>query len=144
MNTDGHSCLVVDCAILLRGAALFLMLAWLGSPARADETPKRALILHSYNYTFPATSIAADSARKRLLERSPQKIELEAEYLDLNRFAEPGHELLMANFLRDRYANAQPDVVLAIGGDALPFVVKHRDEFAPRVPAVRIPTGGPH
>jgi signal transduction histidine kinase len=112
------------------------ILLWLVSPSCGQEQVRHVLILHSYNYTFPATSLASDGARSRLLERSPQKIELEAEYLDLARFAEPGHESLMASFLRDRYANQQPDVVMVIGGDALPFVVKHRDDFAPRVPVV--------
>ncbi|MCP3469505.1 histidine kinase [Bradyrhizobium sp. CCGUVB1N3] len=107
-----------------------------GSPSYADEAAKHILILHSYNYTFPATSMASDGARGRLLERSPQKIELDAEYLDLARFAEPGHEALMAGFLRDRYAHRRPDVVMVIGGDALPFVIRHRDDFAPHVPVV--------
>jgi signal transduction histidine kinase/ABC-type uncharacterized transport system substrate-binding protein len=116
---------------LLAGALLLL-----GSPSEAEEVAKRILILHSYNYTFPATSMASDGARKRLLERSAQKIELDAEYLDLARFAEPGHEALMAKFLRDRFANRQPDLVMLIGGDALPFVIKHRDDFAPHVPVI--------
>src|SRR5262245_53948538 len=118
-------------ARLLAGA-----MVWFAPPSHAEEPLKHVLILHSYNYTFPATNMASDGARSRLLERSPQKIELGAEYLDLARFAEPGHEALMAGFLRDRYANQQPDIVMVIGGDALPFVVKHRDELAPRVPVV--------
>src|SRR6476619_7110066 len=122
------------------GLAILLVLAgpWRGSFAHADDAPRRILILHAYNYTFPATSMAADGARERLLQRSPQKIELDAEYLDLIRFAEPGHEQLMANFLRERYARRRPDVVLVISGEALPFVIKHRDAFAPGVPVVFI------
>ena len=117
-------------------ALLILALPCAGSIACADEAPRRILILHAYNYTFPATSQAADGARERLHERYPQKIELDAEYLDLVRFAEPGHEQLMANFLRERYAQRRPDVVLAVSGEALPFVIKHRDAFAPGVPVV--------
>lgn len=127
-------------AVLLRtrGLAWLLpvVLLWPGSPGHAQETVRHVLILHSYNYTFPATTMAADGARNRLVERSPQKIETDAEYLDLARFAEPGHEALMARFLRDRYANRRPDVVMVISGDALPFVMAHRDEFAPGVPVV--------
>ena len=122
---------------LLLCVLLFLCgLLCFGSPSRAGGAAKRILILHSYNYTFPATSMASDGARSRLLERSPEKIELDAEYLDLSRFSEPGHESLMANFLRDRYAQRRPDIVVVIGGDALPFVIQHRDDFAPRVPVV--------
>ena len=44
----------------------------------------------------------------------------------------------MANFLRERYARRRPDVVMVISGEALPFVIKHRDAFAPGVPVVFI------
>ena len=121
---------------LLCGLLLLFSLLCFGSPGHAGETAKRILILHSYNYTFPATSMASDGVRSRLLEGSPEKIELNAEYLDLARFSEPGHESLMANFLRDRYAQRRPDIVVVIGGDALPFVIQHRDDFAPHVPVV--------
>ena len=116
------------------------MWPWAQSHVRADDAPRRILILHAYNYTFPATSAAADGARERLLQRSPQKIELDAEYLDLARFSEPGHERLMADFLRERYAKRQPHIVLVVAGDALAFVVKHRDSFAPGVPVVFLGT----
>jgi signal transduction histidine kinase len=122
--------------LVLAGVLIPRALLSLVPPGHAQEAVRHILVLHSYNYTFPATNLASDGARSRLQERSPQKIELDAEYLDLARFAEPGHESLMANFLRDRYANRRPDVVMVIGGDALPFVMKNRDDFAPRVPVV--------
>ena len=59
--------------------------------ARAAE-PKRVLMLHAFNYTFPATSVLADAARKRLLEHSPQSVEIDAEFLDLARNTGPAHE----------------------------------------------------
>src|SRR5262245_63672301 len=104
------------------GLAILLAVAglWHGASSRAEDAPRRILILHAYNYTFPSTSVAADGARERLLQRSRQKIELDAEYLDLIRFSEPGHEQLMVNFLRERYAQRRPDVVLVISGEALP------------------------
>lgn len=114
---------------------LVLAAPWVASLAHADDV-RRVLVLQSYNYTFPATSQALDGARQRFFERSPYKIELDAEYLDLIRFSEPGHEQLVANFLRDRYAQRQPDVVMVMSGEGLPFVIKHRGEFAPGVPVV--------
>ena len=124
-------------ALGMAKALAFLIFALsMASVVCAQEAPRRVLILHAYNYTFPATSQAADGARERLHQRSAQKIELDAEYLDLVRFSEPGHEQLMANFLRERYAQRRPDVVLVVSGDALPFVVRHRDGFAPGVPVV--------
>ncbi|MEJ0077844.1 MAG: ATP-binding protein [Alphaproteobacteria bacterium] len=139
-RSNGGIRVVVLCARALLGAAVVLCSPFpaFTSSAHADERAQRVLILHAYNYTFPATSMAADGARERLLQRSPKKIELDAEYLDLVRFSEPGHEQLMANFLRERYAQRRPDVVLAVSGEALPFVIKHRDAFAPGVPVVFI------
>ncbi len=61
-------------------------------------------MLHAFNYTFPATSVIADAARKRLAERSPNKVEIDADFLDLVRVSEPGHAARMATFLRDKYA----------------------------------------
>ena len=125
-------------ALVVSSAALVLVVPWTAAPARADEAPQRVLILHSYNYTNPSSSVAADGARERLHGGSPRKIEIDAEYLDLNRLSEPGHEQLMATFLRDRYAQSRPDVILIIGGDALRFAIKHRDSFASKVPVVFI------
>ena len=48
----------------------------------ADEAPRRVLILHSYNYTFPAAAVVSEALRKTLGE-FPGRLEIEAEYLDL-------------------------------------------------------------
>src|SRR4030095_5127202 len=63
----------------------------LGLEAQAAE-PKRVLMLHAFNYTFPATSVLADAARRRLLEHSPQSVEIDAEFLDLARNTNAAHE----------------------------------------------------
>jgi len=47
---------------------------------RADGTPRRVLILHSYNYTFPANAAISDSLRLELA-RSSQPLEIEADFL---------------------------------------------------------------
>lgn len=104
--------------------------------SRADEAPRRILMLNAYNYTFPATTTIANAARKRLLERSPQKIEIDAEFLDLSRASELERERLTVHYLREKYLRVPPDVVMTLGSGALPFIVKHRDLVAPKVPVV--------
>jgi signal transduction histidine kinase len=101
----------------------------------ADGKARRVLLLHAYNYTNPSATAIADAVRKRLLENTSQKVEIDAEFLDLARTSDPEHEPRMATFLRDRYGRAQPDLIVAVG-DALPFVVKHRSTFAPAIPVV--------
>src|SRR5262245_7098179 len=126
----------VTCTALAATAVLLQ----LGSPVRTEELPRRILLLHAFNYTFPAAAAAADSARDHLLQRSPQRIELYVENLDLIRFSDSGLQQLVADFLRDRYAQRQPELVMLMGGQGLPFVLKHRDKFAPGVPVVFVGT----
>jgi PAS domain S-box-containing protein len=110
---------------------LFLFAAEL----RAAE-PRRVLMLHAFNYTFPATTLIADGARKRLLERSPQPLEIDADFLDLARNTHAEYESRIAMFLRAKYEKRPPDVVITLGSVALPFIVRHRDDIAPNAPVV--------
>ena len=93
-------------------------------------------MLHAYNFTFPSTTTIADAARKRLLEISPQKIEFDADFLDLARVSDSEHEQRTAEFLRNKYALTPPDLVMTLGSSALPFILKYRDTIAPKIPVV--------
>ena len=117
--------------LILHGVMLLtlIILSLLSAESRADDTPRRVLILHAYNYTFPATTLVSDAARKRLLEVSQQRLEIEADFLDLARLPGETHALRMA-------ADRHFDLVLAIGVAAVPFIVKYRDLIAPGVPVV--------
>ena len=98
--------------------------------------PKHVLMLHAFNYTFPATSVIAEAARKRLQERVGQSVEIDAEFLDLARNTDEARELGTATFIRDKYDQRRPDLVMTVGSAALPFIVKHRDILFPQVPVV--------
>lgn len=113
-----------------------LVLLFLFAVAARAAEPRRVLMLHAFNYAFPATTAIAEAARKRLLERSPQKVEIDAEFLDLARNTDPAHEFRTVRFIRDKYAKRPPDLVMTLGSAALPFVIKHRDELVPDVPVV--------
>ena len=115
---------------------LFLIIVISSSGVRAEERPRRVLMLHAFNHAFPATTISGDAVRKRLLERSEHKLEIAAEFLDLARHSGPGHEERLVSFLREKYSGEQPDVVIALGSSALPFIVKHREAITPSVPVV--------
>lgn len=115
---------------------LLLGLPWLAPAARSQGKPARILLLHAFNYTFPATTAISEAARRRLLERAPHKIEIDGEFLDLARSSDPAHEERTAAFLRDKYARSPPDVIVTLGSLALPFTIKHRATIAPAVPVV--------
>ncbi|MBR1190373.1 ABC transporter substrate binding protein [Bradyrhizobium sp. AUGA SZCCT0160] len=108
-------------------------LLFLLGEARAAER-SRVLVLHGFNYSFPATSLIAESARKRLIEHS-RSIEIDAEFLDLARNPHAAHALRTATFIRDKYGTNPPDLVMALGSAALPFVIQYQD-LLPKVPVV--------
>ena len=114
---------------------LFLAIIVFSEETLAEGTPQRVLILHSYNYTFPANAAISDSLRKEL-GRSSQPPEIEADFLDLARRPDEAHALRTANFLREKYANVRFDAVVIIGIPGMPFLLKYRDLIAPGVPVV--------
>jgi PAS domain S-box-containing protein len=118
------------------GTVLLLTLAFSGGDADAQETPRRVLMLHAYNFTLPGPTAIGNAARKRLLEHSANKIDIDADFLDLVRISDPGFESRTADYLREKYGRTLPDIVITVGAPALPFIVKYRDVFAPKVPVV--------
>lgn len=123
---------------ILRGVFLLIILtiSLLGAQSRAADAPRRVLILHSFNYSFPATTLMSDAVRKRLLERFPQGLEIEADYLDLARYPDATHALRMVNFLREKYAGVRFDAVVVIGPTGVPFIVEHREVVGLGVPVI--------
>jgi PAS domain S-box-containing protein len=123
---------------ILRGVLLLIIFALsaLFTESRAEDAPRRVLILHAYNFTFPATTVVSEAVRKRLLERSSQRLEIEAEFLDLAQHPEPADALRMANFLREKYASVHFDLVLVVGVSAIPFILQYRDVVGRGVPVV--------
>jgi signal transduction histidine kinase len=119
---------------LVGGLCLWLvaLLAAAGAGAAeiVDRVP-RALILYPYDERIPATTIAGESARKRLLEATKSKIDLFSEFLDLSRFPDKVHIDRMARYLAEKYVDHRPDVVIALGEQATSFIVTHRNTIAP-------------
>ena len=91
----------------------------------------RVLILYPYDERIPATAIAGEAARNRLLEATSGKIDLFSEFLDLARFPEDAHIGRMARYLAQKYADRRPDVVIAISDEAAGFIVANRKTIAP-------------
>jgi C4-dicarboxylate-specific signal transduction histidine kinase len=63
--------------------------------------------------------------------------------LELGRFPGQAHIDRSVRFLAGKYAEAPPDVLIALGRAAIPFMAKYRDVIAPRVPIIiaSVPVG---
>ncbi|MFS8115209.1 HAMP domain-containing sensor histidine kinase [Rhizobium jaguaris] len=90
----------------------------------------RILILYPYDERIAATTEAGEAVRTRLLEVTNAKIELFSEFLDLSRFPEREHLERMARYLSAKYADRQPDVVIALGEESARFIVQNRNGLA--------------
>lgn len=121
------------CVAFLLAVALFLLS---GSEGRAEDKPRRVLILSSYNYTFPAATQVINGIQKRLTEEGHEQFAVDAEFLDLMRGVEPGYEERAAAFLQAKYSGKPPNFVIVVGGAALEFFTKHRGIVDPQIPTI--------
>src|SRR3954447_12990711 len=69
-------------------------------------------------------------------EQTREPLELYSDFLDLGRFSGPAHESRMAQYLSDKYKERRPEVVLALGPEALRFVNENRSNLGLDSPIV--------
>jgi PAS domain S-box-containing protein len=118
---------------LVIGVAALMSANW---SANAQEPLRRVLLLYPYDNAAPFTEVAGAAIRRRLIERSPSKIEIHISFLDLSRFPTEADERRSAHYLAEKYSRASLDLVIPLGTEAERFAVKYRDIFAPKVPVV--------
>jgi PAS domain S-box-containing protein len=117
--------------------AVYLIAFWVAcSAAHAQERPRRVLLLYPYDNTTPSAASAGAAIRKRLEERSPEKIEFYADFLDLARFPTETDELRTAHHVAEKYAGRSFDIVMPLNFEAQRFAIKYRELMAPNVPLV--------
>ena len=108
----------------------------LANAQEASAAPKRVLVLHYYG---PEQSItpALDQALQVAL-RSGSNVDLEyySEYLETYRFPGDNYSPLLRDFLRQKYAGQDFDVIVAIFDGALEFLLRYRSDLFPDVPIV--------
>ena len=119
------------------GVAAFALALQLSiGPGHANDSPKRVLVLFSYNIATPAVMSVGLGAIDRLTDKSREKLELASEFLDLARFPDGDHESRTARYLAEKYAARPPDVVITAGREASQFALTHRDAIGANVPIV--------
>ncbi len=111
---------------------LFVLLAaTVGSKAEIVGRVPRVLILYPYDERIPGTNTTGKSARNYLIDKTTAKIDLFSEFLDLSRFPEKSHVQRMARYLAEKYTDRRPDVVVALGAEAVAFIVANRKTISP-------------
>ena len=115
------------------GFACVLSFAFSSAGDTSDSASRvpRVLLLYPYDERLPATNIAGEAVRKYLIGETSGKVDLFSEFLDLSRFPEKRHVARMAEYLSEKYAVRNPDVIVALGPESLTFIVANRTAIAP-------------
>jgi PAS domain S-box-containing protein len=124
--------------LLSFGAAMLIASA---SSSVIAETPssmplRRVLVLYSDERLLPANIVADEAIRATFAAESKNRIEFHSEFLDISRFPGEPQQQRDRDFLKDKYRERLPDLVIAGGGPALEFLLKYRSELFADVPIV--------
>ncbi len=123
---------------LARGGLLAVAIAAaLGHVAAAtepDARTRRVLSIHAYEPGVPADAIFTAALRAALPLGS--EVALYSEHLDRLRFPDPAYEEGFRAWLRGKYARTPPDVLVAVGADAIEFLADPATTPFPGVPVV--------
>jgi len=126
---------------LNRGAFQRIRLAFLAGlvlPCLAlAEAPPRVLLLFSNDRLLPANQLMEVGLRRAFEEGGEgTSMDLYAEFLDAVRFPSADQSAAMEEYLRRRHGDAPPDVWIALGAQALDFLMQRRDTLFPGTPIV--------
>jgi PAS domain S-box-containing protein len=127
------SAILILLRTLIFGMIALVLNSW---SVNAQEPPRRALLLYPYDNEHPFTLNAGAAIRKRLIEKSPSKVDIYSDFLDLDRFASDSDEARAARYLAEKHAREPPEILIPLGTEAYRFARKYRGTFAPGVPIV--------
>jgi signal transduction histidine kinase len=116
-------------------ASLFLCLATFGAPAYAATKIKHVLIIYTNNRLLPATVEGDIGIRDGVSESDPTAV-VSDEFLDIPVFNVQAYHAALMSFLRAKYSQKVPDVIVAAGEEAIDFLLRNRSELFPLAPIV--------
>jgi signal transduction histidine kinase len=126
-----HSTMRFAAAWLIAG-----LLTTIGLPAVAAQGVKNVIVLYSNGRLLPANIEVDRGLRQAVTASGERPVILFDEFLDQPRFEGQAYVRTIATYLREKYASRPPDVIVALGEEALEFTLRHRAELSTRVPVV--------
>ncbi len=113
--------------------ALCLLLACGSATAQAS---RNVLVLYSNGRLVPGNVDVEAGLRASIVSTIDRPVHINSEFLDRPEFVGDGYEQVMLAYLRDKYVEHPPQVVVAVGRDALDFLLRQRSQLFPGVPVV--------
>jgi signal transduction histidine kinase len=116
-------------------AALFAatLAALLSATADAAE-PRHVLLIHSFGRDFAPYDTITAVFRTELAQRLPERVVIHEATLDAGRTVSKEEERAFFDYLRARFADRAPDLVVTIGPPAARFYLAYRDQLFPTTP----------
>lgn len=119
-------------------ALVLLSLCMASSQTAAAAETRNVLVLYSNSRLLPANLAAEQGLRETLVSTPERRVELYAEFLDVPRFGGDAYSRTIATYLREKYREHPPDVVVAAGDAALDFMLQDRARLFSGVPLVHL------
>jgi PAS domain S-box-containing protein len=113
----------------------FAILTLCAADGAAADT-KRVLMLFSSESLLPASNALGTSLQTSLEAEDPDRVEIFTEFLDADRFPGPVHEASVESLLREKYGSISIDLAIAIGPQALNFLIQRRASLFPGIPLI--------
>ncbi len=119
-------------------ALCIVVLASVVSANGADtERSRRVLMISTGNrFSAPGFSVVEQAAFETLRQVSAGQIEFYSEHLDIVRFTDESFRRLFRDYLRGKYADNSPDVIILIYVGNLAITAKLLEQLFPGVPVV--------
>ena len=121
-------------------AVVFLLFlysfALIPSAAGQVKETRRVLIFNDYSSIASPGIAAMDQAISSSLERSPYKIELYNENLEVTLFPDEASQRRLREGYARKYADRKPDLIIAVAPASLRFMIESHERFFPDTPVV--------
>jgi signal transduction histidine kinase len=116
-------------------AAVVVVSLALAPPTPAQGPIKRVLIVYGGPESFPGNASFDAALRHVLFSHPTTQVEAHSEYLENEEFGVTA-ETSLREYLRLKFSDRRPDVVISNAAPALQFVLRYRDELFPAVPVL--------
>lgn len=130
------SCFRVGLPTLIAILNFLALLCIISQPICAAEHPRRIFFLESLSPAQPAAVRTIEAFKQRLSEKTTENFEIFVDYMEAVRFPSQAHIDRTVEYLSGKYAEASPDILIALGRAAIPFLIKYRNVIAPNVPTI--------
>ena len=112
------------------------LIVWMAGTLSASSATRHVVLLFDERPALPGLAALEADLVSTLGSNSADPVEIYRESMDLSRFGSNSYQMQLQAFLRAKYADKKIDVVVAIMGPALDFLLSYGNAIFPGAPIV--------